>query len=136
MFTGDAGVVSMALVGVVEEASQSLGLHRMVVVVRDEAVQGVIDTFAVEQGADGKAAEDLDNTSSMRLASAFLLLGASSISSVCRRMRACLVIRSLKRKIVQQRSISEVHNSYQSATINNFHGMTSYKFRVAPHRYI
>ena len=63
--------------------------------------------------------------SSVRLASAFLLLGASSISSMCSRMRACSVMRSLKRKIIQQRSISEVHNSYQSATlttINNFHG--------------
>ena len=57
----------------------------------------------------------------------------------CSRMRACLVMRSLRRKIIQQRSISEVHNSYQSATlttINNFHGATSSKFRVAPHRYI
>ena len=33
----------------------------MVVVVRDEAVQGVIDTFVVEQGVGGEAAEDLDN---------------------------------------------------------------------------
>ena len=33
----------------------------MVVVVRDEAVLGVIDTFAAEQGAIGEAMEDLDN---------------------------------------------------------------------------
>ena len=33
----------------------------MVVVVRDEAVQGVIDTFAVEQGAGEEVAEDLKN---------------------------------------------------------------------------
>ena len=94
----------------------------MVVVVLDEVVLGAIDTFSTM-------------TSSVRLANAFLLLGASSISSVCSRIRACSVMRSLKRKIIQQRSISEVHNSYQSATlttISNFHGMTSSKFRVAP----
>jgi hypothetical protein len=54
-------------------------------------------------------------------------------------MRAGSVMRSPRRKIIQQRSIGEVHNSYQSATlttINNFHGTTSSKFRVAPHRYI
>ena len=95
----------------------------MVVVVLDEVVLGAIDTFSTM-------------TSSVRLANAFLLLGASSISSMCSRIRACSVMRSLKRKIIQQRSISEVHNSYQSATINNFHGTTSYKFRVAPHKYI
>ena len=112
MFTRDSGVASMALVGVVEEASQSLGQHLMVVVVLDEVVPGAIDTFSTM-------------TSSVRLANAFLLLGASSISSVCSRIRACSVMRSLKRKIIQQRSNSEVHNSYQSTTlttINNFHG--------------
>ena len=61
MFTGDAGVESMALVGVVEELGQSLGQHLMVVVVRDEAVLGAIDTFTAEQGAGGEAVEDLDN---------------------------------------------------------------------------
>ena len=48
MFNSDASVVSMALVGVIEEASQCLGQHLMVVVVRDEAVLGAIDTFAAE----------------------------------------------------------------------------------------
>ena len=43
MFTGDVGVVSMALVVVVEEVGHSLGQHLMVV--RDEAVLGVTDTF-------------------------------------------------------------------------------------------
>jgi hypothetical protein len=33
----------------------------MVVVVLDEVVLGVTDTCAVEQGASGEAAEDLDN---------------------------------------------------------------------------
>ena len=33
----------------------------MVVVVRDEAILGAIDTFAAEQGAGREAAEDLDN---------------------------------------------------------------------------
>jgi hypothetical protein len=51
----------MALVGVVEEVSQSPGQHLMVVVVRDETVLGAIDTFAAEQEADGEAAKDLDN---------------------------------------------------------------------------
>ena len=45
------GVASMTLVHVIEEASQSLGLHLMIVVVRDEAVLGATDTFAAEQGA-------------------------------------------------------------------------------------
>ena len=61
MFTGDASVASMALVKVIEEAGQSLGQHLMVVVVLDEAVLGVIDTFVVEQGEGGEAAKDLDN---------------------------------------------------------------------------
>ena len=33
----------------------------MVVVVQDEAVPRVTDTFAAEQGAGGEAAKDLDN---------------------------------------------------------------------------
>ena len=61
MFTDDSGVVSMALVGVVEEAGQSLGQHLMVVVVRDEVVLGAIDIFVAEQGVGEEAAEDLDN---------------------------------------------------------------------------
>ena len=61
VFTGDTGVVSMALVGVIEEASQNLEQHIMVVVDWDEAVLGATDTFVVEQGAGGEAAEDLDN---------------------------------------------------------------------------
>ena len=48
MFTCDSGVASIAPVGVIEEACQSLGQHLMVVVVLDEAVPGVTDTFAAE----------------------------------------------------------------------------------------
>ena len=60
MFTGDSGVASMPLVDVIKEPSQSLGQHCMVVVVRDEAVLGVTDTFEAEQGAGGEASEDLN----------------------------------------------------------------------------
>ena len=49
MFTSDVGVVSMALVDVVEEASHSLGQH--LTVVGDETVLGV----------DEEAAKDLQN---------------------------------------------------------------------------
>jgi hypothetical protein len=51
----------MALVDVIEEAGQGPGQHLMVVVVLDEVVPGGIDTCAVEQGASGEAAKDLDN---------------------------------------------------------------------------
>jgi hypothetical protein len=81
----------------------------MVVVVRDEEVLGATNTSIAEQGARREATEDLDND--------ILMLEASSISSACSRMRACSVMRSLKRKIIQQRSNSEVHNSYQSPTM-------------------
>ena len=74
--------MSIALVGVIEEAGQSLGQHLMVVVVRDEAVPGATDTFAAEQGAGEEAAKDLNNGIIREAASAFLLLGLSSILSV------------------------------------------------------
>ena len=48
MFTGDSGVASIAPVGVVEEACQSLGQHLMVVAVLDEAVPGATDTFVAK----------------------------------------------------------------------------------------
>ena len=51
----------MALVEVIEEVGQSPGQHLMVVVGLDEAVLGVTDTFAAEQGAGVDVAEDLDN---------------------------------------------------------------------------
>ena len=51
----------MDLVDVKAKLGQSLGQHLMVVVVRDEAVLGATDTFAVEQGAGREAVEDLNN---------------------------------------------------------------------------
>jgi hypothetical protein len=82
VFTGDINVVSMALVGVVEEVSQSPRQHLMVVVVRDEVVLGAIDTFVVEQGAGGEVAEDLDNDIVREAGQCIPLFGASSISFV------------------------------------------------------
>ena len=61
MFTGDSGVSSIALVGVIEEVCHSLGKLLMVVGVRDEVFPGATDTFAAEQGAGREAAEDLKN---------------------------------------------------------------------------
>ena len=61
MFIDDSGVALIALVGVIEEAYHILGQHLMVVLVLDEAVLGVIGTFATEQGASGEVAKDLDN---------------------------------------------------------------------------
>jgi hypothetical protein len=52
-------------------------------VVHDEAFLGAIDTFAAEQGAGMEALRISTKTSSMGLASVFLLLGASSISLMC-----------------------------------------------------
>ena len=51
----------MALVKVIEKASQSPGQHLMVVVVLEEVVPGATDTFAAEQEAGKEAVEDLDN---------------------------------------------------------------------------
>jgi len=62
VFTGDSSVASIALVGVVEEACHILGQHLMVVVVFNEAVPRVTDTFTTEQGAGGETTEDLDNS--------------------------------------------------------------------------
>jgi hypothetical protein len=73
----------------------------MVVGVQDEVSLGATDTFAAEQGADGEAAEDLKNNILRESDQCVLLLGASSISSVCSTMRASSVMRSLKRKIIQ-----------------------------------
>jgi hypothetical protein len=54
-------VASMALVDVVEEDGQRSGQHVMVVVVLVEVVPRATDTFVVEQGVGGEAAEDLSN---------------------------------------------------------------------------
>ena len=79
-------------------------------VVQDEASIGVTDTFVAEQGAGGDVAEDLKNDILREAGQCVPLVGASSISYVCSRMRDCSVMRSLKRKIIQQKSNSEVHN--------------------------
>jgi hypothetical protein len=44
---------------VIEEVDHSLGQH--LTVVGDEAVLGVTDPFAAQQGAGGEAVEDLEN---------------------------------------------------------------------------
>ena len=56
MFTGDAGVVLMAVLIVIEEAGHSLGQLLMVVGVQDEVFLGTTDTFAAEQGVGGEVA--------------------------------------------------------------------------------
>ena len=58
-YTRDTGEVLISILTVIEEASHSLGQHLMVV--GDEALLGVIDTFAGEQGAGREVAEDLQN---------------------------------------------------------------------------
>jgi hypothetical protein len=92
--------VSPSILTIVEEASHSLGQHLTVVGVRDEAVSGATDTFAVAQEAGREAAENLDNNMVYEASHCVPLVGVSSI--VCSRMRASLVMRSLKRKIIQQ----------------------------------
>jgi hypothetical protein len=99
VFTGDAGVVSMAVLIVVEEAGHNLG-HQLIVV-RDEVFPGATDIYVAEQGASREVAEDLNNDIVCEAGQCIPLVGASSISSVCSRMRASTVIRSLKRKIIQ-----------------------------------
>jgi hypothetical protein len=56
-YTRDAGEVLITVLTVVEEAGHSLGQH--LIVVRDEVLIGVTNTFAGEQGAGGEVAEDL-----------------------------------------------------------------------------
>ena len=75
------------------------------------------DTFAAAQAAGGEAVEDIDNDMVCETSHCVPLVGGllhskSLRSSVCSRMRASLVMRSLKRKIIQQRSISEVRKHY------------------------
>ena len=53
MFTGNASVMSMAVLIMVEEARHSLG-HQLIFV-RDEAFPRATDTFAAEQGVGGEA---------------------------------------------------------------------------------
>ena len=48
------GVATIALFGVIEEAYHILGQHLLVVVVLDEAVLGMTDTFAAEKERAGR----------------------------------------------------------------------------------
>ena len=54
MFTSDAGVVSMAILIVVEEAGHNMSYQ--LIVVLDEAFPGATYTFAAEQGVGREAA--------------------------------------------------------------------------------
>jgi hypothetical protein len=58
-YTRDTGEVSIDVLTVVEEASHSLGQH--LIVIGDEALLGVRDIFAGEQGIDEEMVEDLQN---------------------------------------------------------------------------
>jgi len=74
-------------------------------VVGDEAVLGVIDTFVAQQGAGKEGAKDLQNKILYEAGQCVPVVGAASIlkslrSSMRSRMRASLVMRSLKRKII------------------------------------
>ena len=78
----DAGEVSITVLTVIEEVGHNLGQHLMVV--EDEVVLGVTDTFVGEQVAGREVKEMSRRRSSVRLATAFLWLGAASISKSLR----------------------------------------------------
>ena len=63
----------------------------MVVGVWDEAVLGATDTFAAEQGAGGEAVEDLENDILYEASHRVSLVGASSISLVCKQQDESLL---------------------------------------------
>ena len=110
----------------------------MVIGVRDGVFPGATDTFAAEQGAGWEAAEDLKNDILREAGQCVPLVGSLHFVSV-QYDESFLSNEIIEEESIQQRSISEIHNSYQSATlttINNFYSTTSSKFRVAPHRYI
>jgi hypothetical protein len=96
----DGDEASLANESMVEEPGHSLG--HQVIVILDEAVPGAADTFVAEQGVSREVAKDLYNSIVREAGQCVPLVGASSISSVCSRMRAWSVIRALKRKIIQQ----------------------------------
>jgi hypothetical protein len=78
----------------------------MVVGVRDEVFLGAIDTFAAEQGVGGEVAKDLENDILREAGQCVPLVGGLLHMSVCSTIRASSVMRSLRRKIIQGRSIS------------------------------
>jgi hypothetical protein len=57
-FTGDAGEVLLAILGVIEEVGYSLGQNLMVV--GDEALTKAADTFAGAQGTGWEVAENVE----------------------------------------------------------------------------
>jgi hypothetical protein len=60
VFTGDAGEVAFAFLGVTEESGNNLGQLLLVLDVQDEVVLEAIDTLVAAQGAGGEVAEDED----------------------------------------------------------------------------
>ena len=111
----------------------------MVVGVRDEVFQGATDTFAAEQGAGGEAAEDLKNDILREAGQCIPLIGGLLHFVSVQYDESFLGNEITEEENNLTKLHQVVHNSYQSATlttINNFHGTTSCKFRVAPHRYI
>ena len=77
-------------------------------VAQDEASLGAIDTFAAEQGVGGETAEDLNNGIIREAGQCVPLVGGLLHFINVQHDESSLVMRSLKRKIIQQRSISEV----------------------------
>ena len=95
-FSGDIGEVvrpprkSLAVEAVVEEARESLG--HAVVGIGDEPVPGTRDALEAAQGADGKAAEDLDKEIHCEAVRRVALLrGCLHLDSGEARLRPCLV---------------------------------------------
>jgi hypothetical protein len=60
-YTRDAGEVSITVLTIIEELDHSPGQILMVVGVHDVVFPRATDTFIVEQGASGEAAEDHKN---------------------------------------------------------------------------
>ena len=61
VFTGDAGEVVFAFLGVIEESNNNLvGQLLMVLYVRDEVVLGAVDTLVATQGVGGEPMKDED----------------------------------------------------------------------------
>ena len=60
VFTGDAGEVTFAFPGVIEESGSNLGQLLSVLGVRDGVVPRAADTLAAALGVGGEAAEDED----------------------------------------------------------------------------
>ena len=75
VFTGDAGEVTFAFPGVIEESGSNLGQLLSVLGIQDEVVLGVADTLTAAQGADGEVAEDEDQDNVCKDAHSLHLVG-------------------------------------------------------------